>query len=154
MRLVVATTLPAGAEQVREHVMTSRLMRHVSWPLALFSPLSPPELPEVWDTGDYRVRMRSLWVVPLGEQIVSISFPTGANGEFMMRDNGHGQMVKRWDHVIRIVPSADGQATLYRDEVEVEAGPLTLPVWAWANFLFRWRQDRWRRLARRGFSYR
>lgn len=154
MRLVVATTLPAGAEQVREHVMTSRLMRHVSWPLTLFSPLSPPELPEVWDAGDYRVRMRSLWVVPLGEQTVSISFPTGANGEFIMRDNGHGQMVKRWDHVIRIGPSADGQATLYRDEVEVEAGPLTLPVWAWANFLFRWRQDRWRRLARRGFSYR
>ena len=154
MRLVVATTIPARAEQVREHVMTSRLMAHVSWPLTLFSPLSPSELPEEWGAGDYRVRMRSLWVVPLGEQTISISFPPGTNGEFVMRDNGHGQLVSRWDHVIRLRPSADGGATLYRDEVEVGAGPLTVPVWAWANCLYRWRQYRWRRLARRGFSYR
>jgi len=153
MRVTVTTTLPCTLEEAREQVMTSRLMRHVSWPLTMFTPVEPATLPAVWRPGDYVVRMRSLGVLPLGRQTISITLPPAGPGEVLVRDDGSGQLVRRWDHLITLRSSGDGTCTRYTDRVDVDAGPLTLPVWLWAHLLYRWRQLRWRRLARRGFRY-
>ncbi len=119
----------------------------------MFTPVDPPALPARWQPGEYRVRMRALGRVPLGEQTIRISFPPTAGGEYLLRDDGSGRLVRRWDHLIRLRAAPDGRSTLYRDEVDIEAGPLTVPVWAFATVLYRWRQRRWRRLARRRFRY-
>jgi hypothetical protein len=71
----------------------------------------------------------------------------------VLRDDGHGELVRRWDHRIRIRPGPDGRSTLYRDEIDIEAGALTPAVGLRAQGLYRGRQRRWRRLARRGFAY-
>jgi hypothetical protein len=153
MHVDVSTVVPAEPDRVRAEVMTPRLLRHVSWPLIIFTPVHPAELPPTWEAGDYRVRMRALWLVPLGEQTISISFPEAGVGEFVVRDDGSGRVARRWDHLIHIRATADGRSTLYRDRVRIEAGLLTVPVRAFANLLYRWRQLRWRRLARRRFRY-
>jgi hypothetical protein len=153
VRVDVGTVVPADLPRVTAEVMTSRLLRYVSWPLITFTPVEPAELPETWQPGEYRVRMRSLWLLPLGEQTIRISVPPAAEGEHLLRDDGSGQLARRWDHVIRLRAAPDGAGTLYRDEVDIEAGLLTLPVWAFASLLYRWRQRRWRRLARRRFRY-
>lgn len=70
-----------------------------------------------------------------------------------MLDMVTGSSSRRWDHVIRIRAAADGRSTLYQDEIDIDAGLLTVPVWAQASVLYRWRQLRWRRLARRQFGY-
>jgi hypothetical protein len=153
MRVDVGTVVPADLSRVRAEVMTSRLLRYVSWPLIVFAPVDPAELPATWQPGEYRVRMRALGLVPLGEQTIRISIPPAAGGEHLLRDDGSGQLVRRWDHLIRLRAAPDGRGTLYRDEVEIEAGLLTPPVWVFATLLYRWRQRRWRRLARRRFRY-
>lgn len=152
MRVTATTTLPCTLDEAREQVLTPRLMEHVSWPLTMFAPLDPPALPATWEPGDYRVRMRALWVVPLGTQTISISLPPSSTpGRLLIRDNGSGQLVRRWDHLITMAATADGTQTRYTDQVDIDAGPLTIPVWAWAKLLYRWRQLRWRRLAARDF---
>jgi hypothetical protein len=97
--------------------------------------------------------MRALGVVPIGEQTIAISFPLQepAKGRYQLRDDGSGQLVRTWDHLITVEPadSAPGQRTprtRYIDQVDVDAGALTAPVWLWAHLLYRWRQRRWRRL--------
>jgi hypothetical protein len=57
-------------------------------------------------------------------------------------------LVRRWDHLIRIRPTPDGQ-TLYSDEIIIEAGWVTLVVWLFAHCFYRHRQRKWRRIARR-----
>ncbi|HSK99533.1 MAG TPA: SRPBCC family protein [Rubrobacteraceae bacterium] len=58
-----------------------------------------------------------------------------------------GGPLETWNHRIRVEPLPDGR-TLYTDEIEIRAGALTLPVWIYAHLFYRYRQARWRGLAR------
>ncbi|MGF1456028.1 MAG: hypothetical protein ACFB6R_11730 [Alphaproteobacteria bacterium] len=122
----------------------------ISAPLLTFRPLEPPRFPERWSAGRHRVSMAFLGVLPLGRQWIDISFPEPGpdhtHGTRIVRDNGTGQLVKRWDHWIIMAPTDDG-ATDYRDRVAIEAGLLTPFIWLFAQGFYRWRQRRWRRIA-------
>ena len=59
----------------------------------------------------------------------------------------HGGSVKRWDHRITVDERGPWRSH-YTDEIEIGAGPLTPFVWAYAHLFYRYRQWRWRRLAR------
>ncbi|MET0829226.1 MAG: hypothetical protein ABWY26_06885 [Microbacterium sp.] len=159
----MTTELPISPHAAWELVQSPVTMRYVSWPLTVFSPLDPASWRSRWQPGDYRFRMRALAVLPIGEQTVSISFPESdpVTGRYQLRDNGHGQLVRTWDHRITIEPvpadavqkagsaSIAGQdRTRYTDRIDVDAGRLTVPVWLWAHVLYRWRQHRWRKLSR------
>ena len=154
LRVEVTTILPCTLVEASEQVRRPRLMEHVSWPLTVFAPLKPPALPAVWEPGEYLVRMWSFGVVPLGTQTISISFPPGpAGGGTRLRDNGSGQLLRRWDHLITMEATEDGLRTRYTDRVDIDAGWATPLVWAWANVLYRWRQYRWHGLVARAFRY-
>lgn len=158
MRVVVSTELPAAPAQVWELLQSPQVMRHVSRPLTLFTPVNPPTWPERWAPGDHRFRIRVLAVLPIGEQTVSISVPLQDPdaGRYQLRDNGSGELVRTWDHLITVEPVPAGPdaaepelgRSRYTDQVDVDAGLLTVPVWMWAHVLYRWRQRRWRRLTR------
>jgi ligand-binding SRPBCC domain-containing protein len=59
----------------------------------------------------------------------------------------HGGPVRTWRHRIAVDEEGWG-STRYLDEIEIGAGVLTPFVWAWAQLFYRYRQRRWRRLAR------
>lgn len=59
-----------------------------------------------------------------------------------------GGPIRRWDHLIQVEPLGPDQCR-YTDRVEIEAGPLTPLIWAYAGLFYRYRQWRWQRLARR-----
>jgi hypothetical protein len=61
--------------------------------------------------------------------------------------NEHGGPVNVWNHRLTFAPTAD-DACRYTDEVEIHAGLSTLPTALFAHAMYRWRQWRWRRLAR------
>lgn len=61
--------------------------------------------------------------------------------------NEHGGAVRKWNHRIRVEPVSEKKC-LYTDEVEIHAGLLTPLVWLFAQSLYRYRQMRWRGLAR------
>lgn len=155
MRVVVRTVLDAPVERIWAEVKTPRLLSYVAAPLIVFDLIDPKTMPAHWGDGRYLVSMRFLGLIPIGRQwIVSSTLrpEDQARGVFRIRDNGMGDIAKVWDHLIVIEAQADGR-TAYRDEVEVKAGVLTLGVWLFANWFYRHRQSRWRRLVRQGFRY-
>tara|TARA_R110002124_G_scaffold221978_1_gene387447 strand:- start:793 stop:1254 length:462 start_codon:yes stop_codon:yes gene_type:complete len=146
----VSTFLPVEPSKVEAQLRTSRLLIHVASPLIKFLPYGDTQLPETWKEGTYWVSLRLLGFIPFGKQAVVISYPELPGG-FSLRDDGHSMLIKKWDHRITIVPSGTG--TLYRDYVAIEAGALTVFVWAFAQLFYRHRQRRWRQLVASGFHY-
>jgi ligand-binding SRPBCC domain-containing protein len=117
----------------------------VSRPLLVFRPVDPPSLPDTWHEGDWRVTMRFLGLLPLGQQTIAVRFERSEGDKRVLRDDGHGALVRRWDHRITIAPAEDGR-TLYRDEVTIDAGWLTPVVALFARAFYAHRQRRWHAL--------
>ncbi len=151
MRLSLTTHLPAPPERVWEEVLRSRLLEHVAAPGVRFQPTSPSELPAIWSDGSYEVRMLLFGWLPAGKQIIRISRSSDGRAH-VLRDDGAGQLAKRWDHTILVQPNADG-GTEYTDVLDVQAGALTPFVWTFAQFFYRHRQRRWRALVSQEFDY-
>ena len=142
--------LPCSYETAAAEVRKPRLLEHVASPLVHFEPIDPPAFPQVWSEGTYWVRLRILGFIPFGKQAVRVSFPPVDQG-FAVRDNGYSALIKAWDHLITIRPSATGCS--YEDHVRVSAGILTPIVWLFAVVFYRHRQRRWRELAQSSFNY-
>jgi ligand-binding SRPBCC domain-containing protein len=149
MRLDLATEIDAPLEVVWRHVRTSALLRHVAAPLITFYALEPSELPEIWVEGRYRVGLKIFGWLPFGDQWIVVEHVETPEG-YAVRDNGSSRLIRRWDHHITLTDAGGGR-TLYRDTLDLEAGLLTLPVYAFAQVFYRHRQRRWRELARSGF---
>ena len=146
----VSTFLPSPPKQIEKHLRTPRLLIYVASPIVKFIPCGTTQLPERWETGTYWFALRLFGFIPLGKQAVVISYPDNSEG-FSIRDNGHSMLIKRWDHRITLEPL--GMGTLYRDHVIIEAGVLTVFVWAFAQLFYRHRQRRWRKLVANRFRY-
>ena len=154
MKVELSTTLQAPADQVWRWVQRPALLNWVAAPLVKFRPIQPTTLPDVWADGEYRVSMLLFGVLPMGSQVIRIHREEGLAGDRSARslvDMGEGDLVKAWHHRIRVVPESAG-TTHYTDSVVVEAGPLTLFVWMFAQVFYRHRQRRLRDLARGGFK--
>jgi hypothetical protein len=149
MLIDIATCLPCSASAAIEQVNSPALLLYIAKPLVTFTAIEPTQLPHKWTDGKYWVSMRLFGVIPLGRQAVVISHPKA--NTFMLRDNGYSALIERWDHTITIAPAVGG--ALYRDQVIIQAGVLTLFVWLFAQLFYRHRQRRWRQLARTGFNY-
>ncbi len=152
--VVRATTLlDCHPERAWEEVQKPGLLHHVTAPLLRFEAVSPPVFPERWGEGKYLVRMKLCGVLSLGTQWIGIEFPPNrAPGvSYQLRDNGHGQLMRRWDHLITLEPTPDGR-TRYTDKVVVDAGFLTPLAWVSAGLFYHHRQRRLRKLVGRNFK--
>ena len=147
MRVDVSTELDCSAAKAWEAVQTSALLLAVTAPLARITPVDAPCFPERWSQG-LTVRCRSFifGIIPIGIRTLHFERVDGAAYEIATRE--HDPLVKQWDHRISIKPLGDDQAA-YRDIIDIDAGALTLIVWAWAYWFYRHRQSRWRAIAKR-----
>jgi hypothetical protein len=147
MRVHVETVLPCPPDRVWAEVQTARLLWEVIDPFLRFEPVGGEAFPERWESGmTVRGRAYAFGRVPLGLHTIYYERVDHERREIQTRE--HGGLLRRWDHRMSVRP-APGRRTLYADEVEVEAGLLTPVVWAYAQFFYRHRQRRWRRIARR-----
>jgi hypothetical protein len=144
--------LEVSAERAWEEVQRSRLLAYVSWPLLTFEPVAFAPIPPMWTEGTHEVKMRGFGLIPLGLQKIVISRPAAGPQIYQIRDNGSGDLVSRWDHLITITP-AQADRCLYRDDVEIRAGVLTPLMWAFAWLLYTHRQRRWRKLVSADFAF-
>ena len=150
----VSTFLPLPPDAVWDRVMQPAMLELVSAPVLRFTPRGAP-FPSRWSAGEYQLGVKLFGLVPLDDQIVGIEFPAHDGPGFALRDNGRacardggpGGLIKRWDHLMLVAP--EGTGTRYTDRVEVEAGALTGLAAAFARFLYRHRQKRWREIAAR-----
>ena len=147
MKVVVKSLLLCSADAAWRKVRTSRLLRTVSQPLVRIQPLPKECLPRHW-VNETLVRVRSrLWgLIPLGTREVYFERIDPALRQIQTCESD--PCVRRWRHFIRIDP-IDNSACWYQDEIEIDAGPLTMVVWLFAQVFYRHRQSRWRILAAR-----
>ena len=147
MTVRVQSVFDCPPEKVWAELQTSALLREIIRPLMRFRSLDPSGVSECWTQGcTFHFRCYLFGVIPLGKHTIFVERTDPVARELQSRE--HGALVRRWDHLIRIRPTPDGR-TLYSDEVEISAGPLTPLVWAFAQWFYRHRQRRWRHIARR-----
>ena len=150
--LELSTDLNASPDAVWDAVRQPKLLLHVAKGVLSFKPVHPPAFPDYWEPGEYEVAMYWKGFLPVGRQIIGVSFPEPKNGVRYVRDNGRSGMIRTWDHLIAIAPAPDGR-TRYTDTLRLEAGALTPFVFLFASRFYRHRQRRWRALADNGFDY-
>jgi hypothetical protein len=144
-----STILPASPDAVWAALQRPAVLLRVARPLVHIEPIDPPAFPATWDEGAYRVRMWLFGVVPLGGQVLRVERLPPVGAKRRLRDDGHGLLAQRWDHLITIEPTGTGQ-TRYTDRVDIEAGVLTPLVWTFAHVFYAHRQRRWHALIAEG----
>ncbi len=119
-------------------------LRYITKGLLGFRP--ERELPERFGAGEtYRVRLLFFGIVPAWWHEIRIVRVDDTHREILTAE--HGGAVKEWGHRIT-VDERGPYKSHYTDEIEIAAGPLTPFVWVYAQLFYRYRQRRWRRLAR------
>ncbi|QLL09724.1 hypothetical protein [Mycobacterium vicinigordonae] len=88
-------------------------------------------------------------VVPAYRHTIEIVEVDAATGT--IRTHEHGGVLKTWNHTLHVEPLG-ANSCRYSDTVDIDAGVLTDVVVAVANGIYRYRQRRWRKLARRHLS--
>ncbi len=151
MRLQRQVVLAAPFTKVAEALDRPALMQAAAAPLMQLISDEPGGYPARWPGGTHRVKLRLFGVLPLGPQTIDISWPPPSPGIARLRDNGHGPLIKRWDHTITVSDNHDGTTT-YTDDLTIGAGLLTPFVWLSAQLLFIHRQRRLLALAKRGLD--
>jgi hypothetical protein len=147
MKVDVSTQLDCPAAKAWSELQKSSLLLHVIWPLARIATTGLPDLPERWHQGlTVRCRLYLFGFVPIG--IRDLHFETIDHSAHRIATRESDPLVKRWDHIISLAP-AGADRSIYRDVIDIDAGGLTVVVWAWANWFYRHRQRRWRALAKR-----
>jgi ligand-binding SRPBCC domain-containing protein len=140
----VSTELAAPPERVWETLKQVDTLRYITRGLLGFRPLGP--VPDALGAGDVvRVRLLFFHVVPAWAHEIRIVSVDEQARQIETREHGGG--VKTWNHRLMVEPAASG-GTRYTDRIEIEAGRITRLVWAYAHVFYRYRQWRWRRLAR------
>ena len=151
MRVLLKIVLDCEPDAAWRAIRSPSVLREVSAPLTTFESLEAGGFPAVWEAGEHPVRVKALGIIPLGEQIIGISYPT-LPGVRAMRDTGRGlsgqlALITSWQHTLTVAP-APGGGTLYRDQLRFTAGPLTLLLWPVYWAFWQWRAIGMRRLAR------
>lgn len=152
MKVVRSTELGVSAAKAWSETGKPRLLEYVARPMLMFRYIEPPAAPPRWEPGEYKAGLRVFGVVPFGTQVLGIEFPPTGDHVYQVRDNGRSELVRTWNHLVTIEAIDEGRCR-YTDEVIVHAGLLTPVVWAFAWFLYRHRQRRWKRLVANGFDY-
>ena len=136
--------MPISARVAWETVQQPQTLRYITRGLLGFR--IDGRLPPRFAQGEtYRMRLMLFGFIPAWRHEITIVRLDDAGREILTSE--HGGSVKTWNHHIT-VDELGPYRSRYTDAIEVGAGLLTPLVWAYAQLFFRYRQWRWRRLAR------
>ena len=145
-RVRVQSVFDAPPDVVWAEVTKPALLAYVTSPLLTFKRQGGAPLPDLWHEGDsIHFNLFGLGFIPLGPHTVNIERIDVAAREIQSRESG--RMAEVWWHYVA-VEDYPGARTLYTDEIDIYAGPLTGVVASFARFFYRYRQTRWRSVVR------
>jgi hypothetical protein len=144
-RFELKTLLPCSANAAWEAVQRRTLLEHVTHSLLKFMPLGLEALPDRFREGTYELKLYLFGFLPLGRHTIRVVRLDPLRRELLTEESG--TLVKTWNHRIILRTDAQGR-TLYSDALSLDAGRLTPVVWVFAQTFYRYRQLRWRALAR------
>ena len=143
MRVLLKLTLNCDPDDAWRAIRNPAVFTAVSSPFTRFVSLEPGGFP---DSGARAITPcgspRSGWCRS-GEQVIGISFPDGPDGVRLMRDSGRGvsgalAAISHWEHTMAVASAPQGR-TLYRDQLDFGAGPLTILIWPVFWAFWQWR---------------
>lgn len=138
MRVHLESIFDCSADWLFDEVQKTESFFYVTKPLMKFIPENN-DLADSWQEGKYRMKMYFLGIIPLGRQWIVVE---KRKKQRVLRDNGKGQFISKWDHWIKIVNMSEKKSK-YIDRIDIEAGLATIPVWLFAQVFYRYRQWRW-----------
>jgi hypothetical protein len=146
----VATDLDAPADRVWEAMRLPATFLHVCRGLFRVPALEGRIDPIVeGETGSGW--LLAFGVVPAYRHTIEVERVDPADRTIATHE--HGGVLRRWDHVLHVEPDPeDPGRSRYSDSVTIDAGRLTPLVARMAVGIYRYRQHRWRALARRHLS--
>ncbi|MFC6356811.1 hypothetical protein [Luethyella okanaganae] len=154
MRVLLKLVLDCDPDAAWRAIRSPAVLREVVTPWLDLSSLEPGGFPTQWSEGEHRVRALAFRSLPVGDEVIDLSFPTALSpGVRMMRDGGGGRSgimagLRDWDHRMAVSPDPGGSGgTLYRDRLIVRAGVLTPAIWYSIWAFWQWRGHRLRQLA-------
>lgn len=131
--------LDCDADAAWRALRSPTVLRELYSPLISLESLDATGFPTTWEPGDHRVMMEAAGAVPLGKQIIRLSFIERPDGVRILRDSGEpvsGPLSKLagWDHQMAVsrLPG-DPSKTLYRDRLVIKGSIAPLywyPLWA------------------------
>ena len=137
----------APPDAVWAKVTTPALLTYVTHPVLGFQRQDGEPRPEIWAEGDaLHLNLLGLGCIPLGPHTIHAEHIDAERREIRSRESG--RMAEIWLHYIA-VDDYPGGRTLYTDEIDIYAGPLTGVVAAFARFFYRYRQTRWQTVIRK-----
>lgn len=145
MRTVVVTSeLEASAEVVWPALTTPHAFVHVAAPILRYPVAERIDRP--WHVGDeVEGWLFLMGVLPVARHRIRVESIDEASGVIVSEEGGG--LIRRWRHRLTLEP-VDAHRCRYEDRVEIDAGPLTRLVAAFATAFYRHRHRRWARLAR------
>ncbi|MBW4637260.1 MAG: hypothetical protein KME05_03315 [Gloeocapsa sp. UFS-A4-WI-NPMV-4B04] len=148
MKVYVESCLNCPPDKVWDEVQKSSLFVEILYPLTNFVSISAETFPMKWVEGEVvKCKPILFGIIPtLGSH--TIFFERVDQGWREIQTREKNALSHRWDHLIR-VRTLPHRQTLYSDEIEIEAGLLTILVWSLANWFYRHRQRRWKIVAQR-----
>ncbi len=142
MRIALTLTLDCSPDDAWRGVTSPSGLTTVSAPLLGFRSLEQGGFAESWTEGDHEVALYALGIVPVGRQIIAISFHSRDDSR-IVRDTGRGltwplTLTSYWNHRMEVSPAENGR-TLFRDRLEFRAGILTPIFWIGYWVFWQWR---------------
>lgn len=154
MVVMLKERLDCSPEAAWRALQSPTVMREAAGPWLSYASGEDGGFPARWEPGDHPVSLLAAGFVPFGDQDISISLDTTTHeGVRIVRDAGRGTdglptLIRSWYHRMAVSPHPDNPtATLYRDRLEFDAGPLTPGLWAGLWPLWQWRALRLKQLA-------
>ena len=156
MRLRRGRLLPCSMDRLASELGRPALFHYLASPMLVFDAVEPADAIARWSPGKYRFRLRLGGRLPIGEHVVNLQRTlqdaVAAEGRLVVwHDAGYSDLIRVWDHQIALEDFLG--MTRYTDEVEIHAGPLTVPAWLFALAFYGHRQRRLNRLVAAGFAY-
>lgn len=149
MKVCISSPLSAPPRLVWDVLQRIDTLRHVASGLLRFTPTDaddPLWQHAEWQVGEtYQMRLWLLNVFPVWEHHLTVASLDHAAHRSGSRE--HGGFITQWNHAIWLIPLPEG-GTLYTDEIDIDAGWLTVPVGVFAWIFYQYRQWRWRKFAR------
>lgn len=153
MRVLLRLVLDCDPDAAWRFIRSPAGLTKVSRPFLAFESLEDDGFPELWPAGDHPVLVKAFGLLPLGRQLIRISYPRPERGARTVRDTGAGisgifTVVRRWNHTMSVSALPHGK-TIFRDELLFDAGIISPLLWVSYWLFWQWRGRVIRRITRR-----
>jgi hypothetical protein len=145
MIATIRTHLPTSADRAWQALLKRRTFLYITRGLVGFSGIE--KWPEILGQEGLEIETR-IWffhIVPAWKHRLRVVKVDETGRQIFSEEQGG--FIKTWNHRLSVEPESE-QRCRYQDQIEINAGWLTLCVWIYAHLFYRYRQMRWRKLAR------